>query len=659
MMQQSGDGTLAEQEKKDIPLPVYLLRQQGGLFVDLSMFPLGGGFAEYIDRLFGEGYRFVGLDYPVFTGLLYDYDAILEAHGIGAKMKLAGDVADFPPQRRALYKAVKVDAEGKRAEYLFEPVQIETVVEVPVYGEPGADGVAPIIGSARKAELKPTQLDLDEFLADMWLRGVRFGIDVAAVAGAIARAEAARLEVAHQMDATEGSDAEIEEASDALRRDNSPKRLANGKADLRRFQNRFPQIASGARLLKKKKRVLGKPGFKVSGAMIEPPLPADFDLLALAGEGTRVESQGANEYIVASRDGFLSLDVATNHIAVTEKIENKGGVSAKTTGDLSLAGDEFIEHGEVQEGRVVEGKNMTFRSDVYGDIVSQGGFILLEKNLSGGRARSIGGDVTSNGRVLNSTVEAWGGRVTASYAEGSLIMGESVVIERAVNCEILAGDVQVGSAEGCGVAGKKVGIGSSRSCRDKQTIVAMLVPALTQIDAQINQVDKATAECRQAIAANAQELARIKSDGEVAQYLALAASLQQGGVKLTAAQQENWQKMTARFDRTRRMMEKLDAGTQEQSGRIQAFEQERAHLLEEREKSGEGIHCGIAEVAGDTRVRTMIAPQGIGGFQQAAASELRIKLREPGLSPELVFLGDEGGLDWNYKLPELDSFFNK
>ncbi len=119
-----------------------------------------------------------------------------------------------------------------------------------------------------------------------------------------------------------------------LRRDNSPKKLPNGQADLRKFQNRFPQIAKGARLLKKKKRVLGKPGFKVSGVMIEPPLPEDFDLQALAGEGTRVENQGVNEFIVATRDGFLSLDVETNHIAVTEKIENKSGVSVKTTGDL-------------------------------------------------------------------------------------------------------------------------------------------------------------------------------------------------------------------------------------------------------------------------------------------------------------------------------------
>jgi hypothetical protein len=653
MVQQPGEISPADRQRKEILLPAYLLRQQGGIFVDLSLFPVGGVLVEFIDRLFGAGARFLGLDYRVFSGLLYDYDAILAAYGKGAKVKLAEDVVDFPPRRKALYKAVKMDAESKRAEYLFEPVMIEVVKEEPVYGEPGADGVAPIVGSARKSVLSPTDLDPDEFIADMWQKGVRFGIDVDAVAAVISRRETARMEFARQLDATEGTDAEIEEASDALRQDNSPKKLANGKADLHRFQNRFPQIANGACLLKKIKCVPGKPGFKVSGKMIEPPVPADLDLYALAGDGTRVESQGANEFIVASRDGFLSLDVATNHIAVTEKIENKGGISMKTTGDLSLAGDDFIEHGEVQEGRVVEGKNMTFCSDVYGDIVSHAGIILLEGNLSSGSAKSIGGEITSNGRALNSVIEAWSGRVTLKYAESCLILGESVAVERAVNCEILAKNVQIGIAEGCGIAGKIIQIESSSSCRDKETIVSMLVPGLTQIDAQIHLVIKEIAECKQTVEAKEQELVLIKEDEEVARYLALAKSIQQGSVKLSDAQQGNWQKMTAKFARTTRMMDKLNAEKQEQLKRIPDFEQRLAQLIKVREKCGEGIHSEIAEVVGDTRVRTMIAEKGIAGFQKSNANELRIKLREQGFPLEQVFLGSEGNLDWNYELPEI------
>lgn len=634
-------------------LPGYMLRQQDGIFVDLSIFPVGGKFADYIDRLFGDGLRFQGVDYGVLSGLLYEYDAMLDNYGISAKVKLASDIVDFPPERKALYKGVKVEVDGSSAAYLFEPVSIEVVTEEPVYGEPGADGTPAIVGSAQKTELVPTKLDLDEFVADMWLKGVRYGISVGEVAGVIARGETVRMEVALQRDETPGHDAEIEEVSDALHRDNSPKKLANGKADLRKYQNRFPQIASGSRLLKKKKRVLGTPGFKVSGVMIEPPLPSDFDLADLAGEGTRVENQEGFEFIVAGWDGFLSLDVGSNHIAITEKIENKGGISVRTTGDISLSGNDFIEHGEVQEGRIVEGKNMTFRSDVYGDIVSQGGLILIEKNLSGGSAKSNGGNITLNGRALNSLIEAWDGVVTLKYAEGCLIMGASVVIERAVNCEIIAESVQVGISEGCGIAGKNVQIKSSNTCRDKETLVFMLVPDLTGLDAQIGQQRQEMDDCNKTIKAKRLEMDQIKADEGVAKYLALATSIRQGVVKLSDTQQDSWHAMTAKFAKSQSAMDKLEAEMQEQLKRIQAAQQVLSDLLEERQKIGAGIHGEIVEIAGDTLVRSMVVENGIFGCRKKDSGELRMRLREPGQAQERILFKDTGSLDWTYVLPPI------
>lgn len=653
MTEQSNVGNLADLKEGEVLLPAYLTKQKGGVFVDLSLFPVGGGFEVFIDRLFGNGSRFAGLDYHLLMGLLYDYDAILDVHGISAKLKLADDVVIFLPQRKPLYKAVKIDAGCSCAEYFFEPVMLEIVTEEPLYGPPDADGVAPIIGATPKSEFKPTELDIDEFVADMWLKGVRFGVDVGAVAGVIARRETARMTIAVQLDAAEGSDAEIEEACSVLHRDNSPKIMLNGQADLRKFQNRFPQIEMDTRLLKKKQRVLGKHGYKVSGVAIEPEIPKDIDLFPLAGPGTRVEKQDGSEYILANRDGFLSLDVLSNNISVTEKIENKGGVSIKTTGDLSLSGNEFIEHGEVQEGRSVEGKNMTFRSDVYGDIVSQGGLILLEGNLSNGSARSHGGNVTSNGRAFNSTIQAWEGKVAVKYAESCVILGESVEIERAVNCEIIAENVQIDIAEGCGIAGKSVQIKSSRSCRGKQTAVSMLLPDLAALDTQITQAGKAITGCEAIIAATEQGRALIKSDAEIAKYLAMATSIQNGTVKLNAAQQDNWQKMVAKFAKVNSAIAKLNADMQEQLSRVQAFQRERAYLLEAREKYGAGIHCGIGEIAGDTMVRSMVASKGVAEFHKMAASEIRIKLREQGLQRERIYTNSVNTLDWNFVLPEI------
>jgi hypothetical protein len=634
-------------------LPNYLIRRQGAVVVDLSLFPVGGGFDTFLDQLFSSGSRFRGLDYRVMSGLLYDYDAILDAHGIGTKVKLADEVVDFHPKRKALYRNVKIDSAYAHAEYFFEPLEIETVIESPVYGPEGPDGVRPIVGSERKSEMRPTKLDLDEFIADMWLKGVRFGIDVEKLAGVISKGEMGRMTIASQLDPTEGCDAEIEEASEVLRRDNSPKILANGKADLRKFQNRFPQIATGSRLLKKKPRVLGKPGFKVNGGIMEPEVPEDLDISPLAGSGTKVEKEDGIEYIVAIRDGFLSLDTETNHISVTEKIENKGGISVKTTGDLLLTGNEFIEHGEVQEGRVVEGKSMTFLSSVYGDIVSDGGLILLESNLSNGSARSDGGDVISNGRAFNSVIEAWDGKVKAKYAESCLIQGKSVEIERAVNCEIIGETVQIDNAEGCGIAGVVVKVKLSGECRGKQNMISMVVPSLSILDAQIEQVDKAVADCEKLIKQKEQAAAEVKADPEFAKYLTLATNIKQGVVKLTLAHQENWQKMVSRFARPSGVLEKLNAEIQEQLKRIQTLRLGQENMLKAREKSGSGVRCEIGQIAGDTRVRTLVANEGISEFRRLKVVERKTKLREPGAALDRVFSGDEGDLDWTYKVPRV------
>jgi len=71
--------------------------------------------------------------------------------------------------------------------------------------------------------------------------------------------------------------------------------------------------------LKKIPRTLGTPGRMLDGTPVEPPLPKDFDLGTLAGLGTQLEHGGEGEFIVASMDGFLSIDTQTNLIAVTEK----------------------------------------------------------------------------------------------------------------------------------------------------------------------------------------------------------------------------------------------------------------------------------------------------------------------------------------------------
>ena len=189
--------------------------------------------------------------------------------------------------------------------------------------------------------------------------------------------------------------------------------------------------------------------------------------------------------IVADMDGFLRFDERSKKVEVTATIENRSGISTKSTGDIKLDVDNFVEHGEVQEGRIVKGKHMTFRSAVYGTILASDGNICIDDNLSGGNAKSYGGNVSIHGRAINASIEAWDGNITVNYAESCVIFGKSVSIKRAVNCEIVAETLQVGVVEGCAIVGKMIDLSSTLARRDRETIVTVLLPDHSTLESQI------------------------------------------------------------------------------------------------------------------------------------------------------------------------------
>lgn len=121
-----------------------------------------------IGSLFLSGSFLAGLDYAVFLRMVYGGCSVepgLPAAMPGtALVRVADAIVPFQPGRRGLYKSVKIVTGA--ADYFFEPVFLETGA-----GEPQA-----------------ATLDFDEFVADLWVKGVRFGIDAAAVREAIAAA---------------------------------------------------------------------------------------------------------------------------------------------------------------------------------------------------------------------------------------------------------------------------------------------------------------------------------------------------------------------------------------------------------------------------------------------------------------------------------------
>lgn len=640
---------ITDLKENAIAFPAFISTRPEGVFVILSRIPPGDGIRQFIERLFASESRFEGLDYSCFTYLLYGTRIPAQDTMKTAEVRIADRIVRFPSQRSSLYKEPRITRGGAQAEYLFE----EIIIDEPIYGNPDNNGIRPVIGYAPKSTLQPTELDFDEFVTAMWLKGIRFGIDEMAVRQVIRSGKTGRVIIATQLEPIRGADAEILEISEALHRDNSPMITLNGKADLRRFKNRFPQIAKDTPLLQKIPRTLGEPGYRVTGEIIEPPLPVDINLEELSGPGTRIDNTEKGEFIVSDIDGFIVFDTHSNRIEVTKKVENRGGVSIRTTGDLSLSVDDYVEHGEVQEGRVIEGKDMTFLSNVYGTVISDNGNILLKSNLSGGRLTSNFGNITIEGRSFNASVEARDGKVTMMVAESCMIIGKTVFIEHAVNCEIIAEDLQLDVAEGCSIAGKTVRITSSGMRKEQETVITMVTPDFSELDQHIVKKRSELTEIQKSVQAKVEEIRIASSQPDFAKYLAAANSIRIGVIKLTDAQQAGWQQMVARFARQAKALTELEKERNRLAEASLALEQEISLVLQKRGESMKGVLCEIGEVFGDTVVAKHLSTMGIAAFHELSYRALKTRLRQLGEPQDQLFSGDEGSFEWRYVAPPL------
>jgi uncharacterized protein (DUF342 family) len=633
----SAIGNVVDLGEGQVLLPAWVGRRADGLYADAGAAAREGGFQPFVERAFDAGARFAGLDYDVFRELLHDPDALE-----GASVRFAADIVPFPSGRRALYRPVKIAPDRSSVDYLFEPVEIE--VAETVLTESGQEEV--------RTRGEPTRLDFDEFVAAMWEKGVRYGIDAPAVRAAIASGQPQRLTIARALPPTPGRDATVEEKTDALHRDNAPRILPDGRMDLRQFKNRFPQIGGGARLLKKIPRVAGRSGRDVTGRPLEPDMPKDFDFTALAGPGTKVVKGTDGEYIVAAMDGFINIDNKTNQISVTEKIVSHEGVSMKTTGDVTLTGDEFEEHGEVQDRRVVEGKHMTFFADVYGGVVSRGGRVVFKASIAGGSASSPGGSIVVEGRASRATLEARGGEVRVEFAEGCSIVANRVVVNHAVNCDILGEEVEVGASEGSAIAGKHVKIAQSGTRKDTETIVAVLVPDMTRHERDVGALEEGCLRQEERIAALDAKIGQMQEEQGFRQFLALAVTIAKGGAKLSAAHEANWHQAQARYAASMREWQAVQKERAAAAQELDALRAELESLADRKSHAGDGIGCSIEAIAGDTLVRRLAfqPDQAITGGVQAG--ELAAHLREFGVSGDRLFWGASGAFAWRHDTGE-------
>ncbi|WP_371868196.1 flagellar assembly protein A [Pseudoduganella rivuli] len=601
-------------------LPSSLVQRDDGVYFRADA--TGAACQAAVNQVFLSNGYFSGLDYAVFIRVLYDAGAELPAALKGQELvRFADTVLPFHAQRRELYKSVRII--NGEAEYYFEPVFF-TVPDMPP---------------------TPARLNFDEFVADMWVKGIRFGIDAPAVKATIAGGRVTRLIAARRLNATPGRDAVIVEVAQNIHRSNAPREMANGRFDLHTFQNRFPQMPPHVRLLRKVPRVPGIRGYELSGIPLEPPQPRDVDLAAMAGPGTAVEEANGVEFLVSTTEGFLSID-GSKRVSIGPKIVSREGVSVRTTGNLQLTG-EYEEFGEVQEQRSVDGGNITIHGDVFGNINSRGGVISLRRNLMSGTAANADGDIEVKGVASASVVQTRKGTVTLGRAESCVITGTRVVIGEASNCEIMADEVEIKTAEGCAIAARRIAIGRAGPRRQIEMLLFPLVPDTSKYDKNIAELEEKAARHAAAAAKVKSEIDAITNEPDVRNYLTLATRVRKQEVVLTPEQLALFQKMAVQVGPALRTVGKLSLGVKEAQAE-QAKVQELAAQVRQRKRevAGQGM-CKVDMVTGDTVVRTMEYNPDHGAAYDQPAKDIKARLRAATHRTAPVFSGSAGMVDWS------------
>ncbi|MGK5010166.1 flagellar assembly protein A [Janthinobacterium sp. MDB2-8] len=602
-------------------LPHGFVQRDEGVWLDLSLAP--AQLRAAVDQLFQSGQLLAGLDYALFLLTLFHTPAPRAAPKGDALLRIAARVAPFPPQRRALYKQIKIC--GDSAEFYFEALS------------PDADGQVP----ARR--------EFDELVADLWCKGVHYGIDGVAVRAILGSGKAERITVARALPPQPGRDAQLLEVSQGIHRNDAPRERYDGRLDLLSFKNRFPQVKKRARLLRLLPGAPGLPGYDLAGTLLPPPAPLELDPVAVAGPGTVVERFSDGDYVVATQDGYVNVD-EHGKISIENKIVSREGVSSRTTGNLKLRAA-YEEYGEVQEQRQLDGSDITIHGDVYGHLHSHGGLIWLQRNLVGGTAFNEYGDVRVEGVASGSVLQALSGEVHVKRAESCVIAGKRVVIDHASNCEIIADEVVIELAEGCAVAARTIRIGSAGPRKQVEMLLFPLVPDLSALEQRIAESLEKAAQHQQAQHKRQQEIDAIAQLPEVRNYLALAGQLRRGELQLQPAQQLQYDKLAARIGPVLKEVARLRVEVKQseilQAQMLALVEQ----LRQQRQATAGQSRCSLGLVDGETAVRAMVVPPGPAKVYDRPPKEIKALLRSATPATQPVFADSSGSLDWIYQPP--------
>ncbi len=143
-------------------LPSFVI-QDNGISIDPENHLLNpSSFRTFLNLIFQNGQYLKNIQYKNITDFLYNSvpnTVHLEAKKV-SPIKIASSIETFAEQRKALYREPLISPDKKSASYNFGTVYLNET--------DNDDRIKDIIG----------EINIDEFIAFMWTRGIQYGFDV-------------------------------------------------------------------------------------------------------------------------------------------------------------------------------------------------------------------------------------------------------------------------------------------------------------------------------------------------------------------------------------------------------------------------------------------------------------------------------------------------
>jgi hypothetical protein len=339
------------------------------------------------------------------------------------------------------------------------------------------------------------------------------------------------------------------------------------------------------------------------------------------------------------------VDPKTSRISIGDKVVSRDGVSVKTTGNLSLTGD-YEEFGEVQEKRVIEADSITVHGDVFGELVSRGGTVVVNANLVGGSARNARGDIRVRGVASAALLQADEGGIILERAENCVIAGTRVEVGHAVNCEIVGDEVVIGMAEGCALAGRRVTVECTVPRKQSEMLVAVLHAERRQIDEVIAAVGERIAQFTALATRLKAGMDAMTGKEDVRRYMLLATRVRKGEVTLSPEQARQFQKMAQDVGPALKTIADISAKIKALDAEQQAGARMLADLEAQRRDAASTSAVTIRSVQGETQVRILGYSPADGQPHHWPPREIRTRLRGP-QAGDLLFMGAAGNVAWS------------